>query len=169
MFLHLKPIGHIEEEILADLKEALGSIFSLTVEIDSPMEIPSGAYDPGRDQYEASVILVEMMGSLPDGESKVLGIIDRDIYVPQLNFIFGLASSRTAIISITRLREEYYGLPANEELFKERFVKEAVHEIGHMFGLKHCANRNCVMHFSNSLEDTDIKDRRFCNKCRSLL
>lgn len=169
MFLYLRPIGHIEEDTLTGLKEIIGSIYSLTVDIDQPIEIPPDAYNPKREQYEASAILAEMIRYPPKEPSRILGIIDKDLYVPQLNFVFGLASNRVAVISITRLREEYYGLPENEELFKERVVKEAIHEIGHMFGLEHCADKRCVMHFSNTLGDTDIKGYRLCQKCESLL
>lgn len=40
-------------------------------------------------------------------------------------------------------------------LFFERTVKEAVHEIGHLKGLSHCPDSGCVMHFSNSLRDSE--------------
>ncbi|TLX91314.1 MAG: hypothetical protein E6K97_02920 [Thaumarchaeota archaeon] len=38
-------------------------------------------------------------------------------------------------------------------------VKECVHELGHIFGFVHCPNIECVMYFSNSLSDTDIKGK----------
>ena len=99
---------------------------------------------------------------------RVVGITDVDLYVPRLNFVFGEADivSGTAIVSLCRLRQEYYGLAPDEALFLERATKEIVHEMGHTFGLGHCPNNKCVMHFSNSLADTDLKEAHFCNKCR---
>jgi archaemetzincin len=44
-------------------------------------------------------------------------------------------------------------------------VKESGHELGRAFGLAHCNNTRCVMHFSNSLQDTDFKKRSFCDSC----
>jgi archaemetzincin len=101
-------------------------------------------------------------------EERVVGIADVDLYVPRLNFVFGEADvgAGTAIVSLCRLRQEYYGLAPDEALFLERATKEIVHELGHTFGLGHCPNNKCVMHFSNSLADTDLKEAYFCNECR---
>jgi len=101
-------------------------------------------------------------------EEKVVGIADVDLYVPRLNFVFGEADigAGTAIVSLCRLRQEHYGLDPDEALFLERATKEIIHELGHTFGLEHCPNNKCVMHFSNSLADTDVKKARFCDKCR---
>ena len=63
----------------------------------------------------------------------------------------------------------FYGLPDDAALFQHRVLKEAIHELGHTLGLSHCGNRRCVMHFSNSLSDTDIKGQDLCLNCRSLL
>jgi archaemetzincin len=72
-------------------------------------------------------------------------------------------------IGLARLRQEFYGLKSDNSLFLERVVKEATHELGHAFGLRHCPRQKCVMFFSNSLADTDRKCRRFCNERTALL
>ena len=74
-----------------------------------------------------------------------------------------------AIISIHRLRSEFYGREPDRAVLMERMTKEAVHELGHLWGMKHCDDPGCVMFFSNSLEDTDKKSDRFCNRCQSIL
>ena len=81
-----------------------------------------------------------------------------DVYSDKLNFVFGEAylDGRICAIYLPRLRQEFYGLKSDKSLFYQRLVKEAVHELGHAFGLSHCENIKCVMHFSNSLSDTDI-------------
>ena len=124
------------------------------------------AYDLERKQYFSSKLLASLKKS--ERDEKVVGITDVDLYVPRLNFVFGEADTvaGTAIISLCRLRPEYYGLAPDESLFLERAAKEIVHELGHTFGLGHCPNNKCVMHFSNSLADTDLKEAHFCNMCR---
>jgi len=97
----------------------------------------------------------------------VLGVTTRDLYVPGLNFVFGEAHcpGKIAAISLFRLNPKFYGQSADNQLFYERAVKEAVHEVGHMLGLLHCRNSSCVMFFSNSILDTDRKKSTFCEKC----
>ena len=73
---------------------------------------------------------------------------------------------RRAIIALPRLRQGLYGLPEDMALFCERVVKEAVHELGHTFGLGHCRDRRCVLAFPNALMDTDYKGPGFCTRCQ---
>jgi archaemetzincin len=93
--------------------------------------------------------------------------MDVDVFVSNLNFVFGEAEcpGKTALISLWRLKPEFYGKASDMELFVERCTKEAVHEVGHTLSLKHCSNPFCVMYFSNSIFDTDRKQSLFCNKC----
>ena len=99
---------------------------------------------------------------------KLLALCNFDAYSNGLNFVFGQAhmKGKVAAIYLPRLRQEFYGLKKNEKLFLQRVVKEAVHEIGHAFGLGHCPMHQCVMHFSNSISDTDAKRKDFCQDCR---
>ena len=105
----------------------------------------------------------------PATDTKILVIFDADAYSYGLNFVFGeaIGNGAIAIIYLPRIKQEFYGLKPNEQLFYERLVKESVHELGHTIGLPHCHNTRCVMHFSNSLYDTDFKERSFCDRCDS--
>jgi len=162
----LGPVGDIAGETMEKLKARVGSIFHCPVEIKAGFGDLAQAYNPERKQYLSSKVLAAL--GTAQGQEKIVGIADVDLYVTRLNFVFGEADigSGTAIISLWRLRPEYYGLDPDEPLFLERATKEMVHELGHTFGLGHCPDGRCVMHFSNSLADTDLKEVHFCGKCR---
>lgn len=166
MKITLKPLGKITDEIITELKDRVCDVFHCPVETEAGLSNLAQAYDPERKQYSSSKLLASLEKS--DRDERVVGIADVDLYVPSLNFVFGEAdmASGTAIVSLCRLREEYYGLTPDENLFLERATKEIVHELGHTFGLGHCPNNQCVMHFSNSLADTDLKKAYFCSMCR---
>jgi archaemetzincin len=133
--------------------------------------IPQGAFDKTRRQYRSNVILesVDKQVRRQTVADRILGVVDVDIFVPRLSFVFGEAKcpGGAALISLFRLKPEFYGQRSDVEVFLERVEKEAVHEIGHTLGLEHCSNPFCVMHFSNSIFDTDRKQSLFCSKCQT--
>jgi len=171
MKITLKPIGDIDNNMLEELEERLKQTFGCPVEIALADYSLEKAYDSRRKQYLATKLISQLKKAGVAKGEKVLGIVDVDLYAPGLNFIFGQAdiAAGTSIISLCRLRQEYYGSASDDVLFLDRATKEAVHELGHTFGLEHCPNEKCVMHFSNSLADTDWKQAAFCSRCRPKL
>lgn len=128
------------------------------------LNVPMKAYVANREQYHAEPFL-EILRNNRRGSTHALGIVDLDLFVPELNFIFGSAQySGNAIVALPRLRQTFYGLPSDDDVFFKRTVKEIFHELGHVLGLGHCNNK-CVMRFSNSLRDTDIKPETYCPNC----
>jgi archaemetzincin len=163
----LIPVGTISLGLLQSLIAPLSKTFGLPCRVSNPIPTPVDAFDQRRGQYVGPEILAALARlGFPDAE-RVLGIIDADCYAPGLNFIFGQASldGRDAFIALLRLRPSFYGQPENQALFRERVLKEAVHELGHTYGLSHCPDPKCVMHFSNSLHDTDVKGTMLCPRC----
>lgn len=162
--VYLRPLGIIDADVLERIAAAIEAEFGLPVDGLKPIEIPSRVYSEERGQYYSSALLSELMRTIPDYAFRVLGVADVDLFVPQLNFVFGeaMVNGPVGLISLHRLRPEFYGEIPDEELFAERAVKEAVHELGHTFGLRHCRNLECVMYFSNRIEDTDRKSVGFC-------
>jgi len=168
--IYLIPIGKTGEKTLLYLKKELEKEFWGVVEIGEELSEPDYAYNPLRRQYLAPTILRKIEKEKPRNYRKILGVTNVDLYTEGLNFVFGQASPLigVALISLIRLRQEYYGLTPDENLFKERMKKEAIHELGHLYGLNHCLDPKCVMHFSNSLSDTDKKSSSFCLRCKGL-
>ena len=158
--ISLLPVGKCPKDVLEYLRERL-CVFNMPVHICTPIPVPKRSYDPSRDQYRAR----KFLGAARKCEGhRVLAITAEDLYVKDLNFVFGLAekSGRCAVISLARLD---FGSENDDNIFFSRSLKEAVHELGHTFGLDHCAASRCVMHFSNRLLDTDTKRSSFCDRC----
>jgi archaemetzincin len=135
---------------------------------------PTYLFDKARKQWISDSLLDWLLESInPDSTTKVLAICDFDAYSDELNFVFGQAhlGGRVAAIYLPRLKDEFYVRKSdkNNNLFEKRVIKESVHELGHTFGLRHCQISKCVMHFSNSLQDTDFKDDEFCDRCNKIL
>jgi archaemetzincin len=164
----LVPIGPVSPDVIEHLQRELPPIVSREVTVGAEIARPQSALDAKRRQYRGSALLAELeRRQFPDAE-RVVGIIDADTYAPGLNFIFGQANrpGRFAVVALPRLRESFRGQPEDADRFRRRALKEAVHELGHTFGFAHCENPTCVMHFSNSLGDTDRKSARFCARER---
>ncbi|MEM2911391.1 MAG: archaemetzincin family Zn-dependent metalloprotease [Candidatus Bathyarchaeia archaeon] len=171
MKIGILRFGYVDLNVLKRIQENLKINF-LEAEcqlIHKILPVPRESFDHLRKQYRSDVFLtlVRDYAERAKAITRVLGITDVDLFVPGLNFVFGEAEcpGKAAIISLWRLRPEFYNAPSNFELFVERSTKEAVHELGHTFGLGHCANPFCVMYFSNSIFETDRKKSLFCNKC----
>jgi archaemetzincin len=160
-------VGKVDGRILDGLQASLGEIFGKEVYMGPALNSPDYAFNGKRKQFFSSAILLKLREVERAVGDRVLGVTEHDLYVPSLNFVFGEADlvNRVAIISLRRLSQGFYGLSEDMERFQERTLKEAVHELGHTYGLGHCSNPLCVMHFSNSLLDTDIKKASFCPEC----
>jgi archaemetzincin len=161
------PIGEVDESLLESSGASLEEIFGQKTRIANKMQLPKESWHRDRSQYLASSILAVL--SPPSSSlDRVLGVVDVDLFAQGLNFVFGQAdvAGRRAVISLYRLRQEFYGLHHDEDIFRQRTLKEAVHELGHTYGLGHCPNPKCVMHFSNILSDTDLKEWKFCPVCQ---
>jgi archaemetzincin len=171
MKIGILPIGQVDTTTMLRIQENLMGIFPDTVclVIEERLPLSEKAFDKKRKQYRSNFFLSEIQDYAAKKEdlNRVLGVVDADIFVSELNFVFGAATcpGKAALISLWRLKPEFYGAPPNKELFTERLLKEAVHELGHTLGLRHCSRSSCVMYFSNSIFDTDRKQSLFCDQC----
>ncbi|HUP61262.1 MAG TPA: peptidase M54 [Thermoanaerobaculia bacterium] len=124
------------------------------------------AHHPERNQYHSTAILDRLALNAP---TTTLGVTSLDLYIPILTFVFGEAQlgGTCAVVSYHRLAQEFYGLPPDPLLRKERLIKEAIHELGHTAALTHCDDYECVMAASHAVEWLDLKSARLCAQCRA--
>ena len=137
----------------------------------APLTDPEYAFDPARNQYSSTLILRDALRRRPSEAAKMLVLTERDLFIPMLSFVYGQAQldGAVAVLSLARLRQEFYGLPAQPPLFLVRVRKEVLHEMGHTFGLTHCEDRLCAMALSTNIEQLDTKRGAYCDGCRVLL
>jgi archaemetzincin len=169
--IYLLPVGEPDTAVVESLPVPLEKRFGSPCALAHPIQDIEFAYDPCRNQYFCTTLLSRIGERIPADALRMLGIVGVDLFVPRLNFVFGEAimNGKVAVISLYRLDPRRCGDRNDNVLYLERTLKEAVHELGHTFGLMHCVNSRCVMFFSNSLLDTDRKGSEFCPACDSVV
>jgi len=172
MLIRIIPIGSLPQQILEAIQTELESRLEAKCRVMEKQDMPKESYNQWRKQYNAEVVMNIVSSSLSakfiDKSIPTLILTDADLYYSGLSFIFGLEdpAKSTAIVSIARLKSEFYNGRPNSQRLLERTVKEVIHEMGHYIGMEHCHNNYCVMCFSPSVQDVDTKDKSFCKECK---
>ena len=169
--LHIVPVGSgVRIEMLDSLAAALAQRLHVSCHVRVSEMDAAFAYSEKRNQYWSTAILKRLVEECPPGVN-ILGVCEADLFVPVLTFVFGEAQvgGKAAVVSAHRLRNDFYGLPADDAVLSGRLLKEAMHEIGHNLGLKHCADWRCVMPSSHAVEKLDVKGDSFCTACAVLI
>ena len=172
MLVDIVPVGEVSPRVKREASAVLRSVYDCDVTVHDDQAIPENAYDDGRGQYRAED-LIEVVGRVGSGE-KNIGITPRDLYYRRRNYVFGLAylNGSGSVISTHRLRTSSDGGVSTKpaiDVFADRVRKEAVHEVGHTLGLEHCDNSKCVMSFSPTVREVDVKEENLCGSCSRLV
>jgi archaemetzincin len=165
------PVGAVDLALIDYLTLIAHEVLGVRARVtDRPLS-PDFAYDAIRRQHHSTKLLSKLKSEWGSDGTIALGVSELDLFIPILTFVFGEAElgGNAAVISTARLTQSFYGLPDDDRLLYQRAEKEALHELGHVFGLTHCSLYECVMHFSNSVDEVDLKGDRFCPHCSERL
>jgi archaemetzincin len=165
------PVGPVPEDVLLAISECIRESFGMTPVLREAIAVPADAFDAKRGQHASARLLKEIHAGRDPGAVRTLGVTESDLFIPMLTFVFGQAQLRgeAAIVSLARLRQEFYGLPPDAPLLLRRVEKETLHELGHTFGVTHCEDGSCAMSLSASVHQIDTKNGGFCAGCALLL
>ncbi len=170
--VELIPLGTSARQLgLDELQEGIEKVLPVRVHLSDLRLDMDLAHDTSRKQYHSTQIIAMILEHAGDGDSKLLGVTSWDLFIPVLTFVFGQAqlNNRAGVFSTFRLQNEFYGLKSSPGLVRERATKEALHELGHTFGLRHCIDHPCIMNSSTYVEDIDLKPGHFCVHCAAHL
>lgn len=163
----VSTLGPFNAGLLPGIQAALESCFPVEITTGPALPLLPAAFDAGREQWNSPMLLKSVLEATPPGARHHLALTSEDLYIPMLTFVYGQAQlgGQAAIVSMARLRQEYYRLPSNPALLQARVRKEAVHETGHLFGLVHCEVETCAMRLSTTVRQIDMKSDLLCASC----
>ncbi len=169
--VHLLRIGSTEFSTLESLRDTIPRFLPVTCDI-LPFDLdPSPAYHSERQQFHSSELLQCMQGLVQPKDWRFLAVTNVDLYIPILKYVFGEAQigGPCAVVSLFRLRQEFYGLDRDDALLSRRLLKESIHELAHTLDLRHCQDYRCVMASSHAVEWIDLRESCLCQTCRRQL
>jgi archaemetzincin len=166
----ISPVDQFDDQLLNLISGEIKSVFNCNTQITPLLQNIDFALDQNREQYHSTLIIEQLAKTAPPYALKVIGITKKDLFIPILTYVYGEAQlgGKASIISTNRLNE---GISSShtDPRFAQRVAKEAVHELGHTFNLRHCRENTCVMHYGRGIEDVDKKSNQLCGYCKVLL
>ncbi len=165
----ISPIENFRPDLLKLIVREVHRFFGYRTKIKPLLQDVDFALDLDRQQHHSTIILERLASLAPTMAIKILAITKVDLFIPILTHVYGEAqlNGKACIVSTHRLNE---GLGTSvSEIFYQRVVKEAIHELGHTFNLRHCRDHTCNMHYCRGVKDVDRKSDQLCRYCLVLL
>ena len=166
----ISPVGELSTELMEALAAEIKRVFGFAIETGTVLEDLSFALDQNRQQYHSTLILDQLAANIPAYCIRILAIAQVDLFIPILTHVYGEAQlgGAACIVSTFRLNESRSAINISAK-YVERIVKEAIHELGHTFNLRHCPEHTCIMHYCRNEEDVDRKSDELCRYCKVML
>ncbi len=166
----ISPVGELSAELIEAVAGEIKQVFGFSTETCSILQDLSFALDDNRNQYHSTAILDRLAANTPPPAVRVLAIAQVDLFIPILTHVYGEAQlgGTACIVSTFRLNEGRSGINIPKK-YIDRIVKEAIHELGHTFNLRHCPEHTCIMHYCRNEEDVDRKSDQLCRYCIIML
>jgi len=166
----LSPVASLDSGLLKAIATSVSRVFHYPTRTKSLTDDLFFAFDRPRSQFLSTAILDKLAKASPPEAIKVLAIVEVDLFIPILTHVYGEAQlgGKACIVSTYRLKD-VLSAPVSHSTFEERSIKEALHELGHTFNLRHCKDRSCIMHYCHTVRDVDRKENQLCRYCRILL
>lgn len=176
------PIGEFtkkQKQVLKLTAEFLRLYYCVPVKILKPLpakHIPAQARRRhpqwGMKQFLSTYILDEILKPrLPKDALVLFGITATDLWPGEgWNFVYGQASlwERVGVQSIYR-NGNAEGGPKEYQIFLQRTIKTATHEMGHVLSMQHCTAYECNMCGANHREESDRHPLWMCPQCLAKL
>ena len=166
----ISPIGDITADLLVPIGDEINRIYGYATEVVALLEDIDFSFQASRNQYHSTPVLEQLALSAPGDAIKVLALVEVDLFIPILTHVYGEAQlgGKACVVSTIRLNDGRSYLNTQEP-FQSRIVKEAIHELGHTFNLRHCREHTCLMHYCRNAHDVDRKSDQLCRYCKVLL
>ncbi len=166
----ISPIGDLRDDLIDKIAAEIERVFGFATAVDCVLQDLSFALDQNRNQYHSTMILEQLADRSPLGALKIIAIAQVDLFIPILTHVYGEAQlgGSACIVSTFRLNEGRSGMNISQK-YLDRIVKEAIHELGHTFKLRHCPEEACIMHYCRNEEDVDRKSSELCRYCKVML
>lgn len=164
--LGVVALGTVPGRLLEAAGTGPARIFGVQYVIDTPLAVPSYAYNPTREQYNAAAVLRRLGRSHRGGRDLVLGVGAIDLFEPEGSFLlaYGDRDECAAVVGTERL-----SAGVDEAQVYSRVLHASVWAVGRALGLRDCDDLRCIMARAEEPLGLDRRVPNLCASCRSTL